>query len=255
MKKLIFAVLLIILMLVSCGKKETIGGFVGNPVHLAAIIKSPDDTLGCTFGWVFTQTPPESNMDILSFQPDSRRYNIFFVPDVAGTYGIQYVIISPDGKVKKRNEFTCEIILDSTKIKEVDTTNMEYAEKAPAPIYESTEIPPGKKSEAFPKKTTPPPAISKTYIKGKNIPKVNGKYTIQLSSYKRYNMAERELARLSQLGIDAYIQKAVFKESGETWYRIRIGTFVSYREAKLTLNDFKKRFQNEDFWIDNVRQD
>ena len=255
MKKSILVILAFSLMLASCGKKEPIRGLVGNPVHLSAVIEAPEDTIGCTFRWVFTQKPPESNLDILSFQPDSRSFSIYFVPDVVGQYTVQNAIIGVDGKDKSKSDFICEIAVDSTKGEASDSAGLDAAENAPAPVYEY-----GKKQKMpgpslAPKKDTTQKPAQKARVKGTAIPKVHGKYTIQISSWKSYDAAEKELSRLSNMGLDAYIQKAIFKETQETWYRIRVGMFDSRGEATLALNDFTKRFPNEKFWIDNVRQD
>ncbi|PIS28601.1 MAG: hypothetical protein COT43_06060 [Candidatus Marinimicrobia bacterium CG08_land_8_20_14_0_20_45_22] len=257
MKKSILVILTFSLMLASCGKKEPIRGLVGNPLHLSAVIEAPEDTIGCSFRWVFSRKPPESNLDILSFQPDSRSFSIYFVPDIAGQYTVQSAIIGADGKDKSKSDFICEIAVDSTKDETSDSAGLGISENAPAPIYETSDK---QKTPQVPSSTTSvkqaaPKPVNKVYDKGKSIPIVSGKYTIQISSWKTYKSAEKELARLSNMGLDAYIQKAVFKETKETWYRIRLGMFDSREEAKQSLNDFKKRYPNENFWIDNVRQD
>ncbi|MDD5765769.1 MAG: SPOR domain-containing protein [Candidatus Marinimicrobia bacterium] len=253
MKKSILVVLAFSLMVASCGKKEPIRGFVGNPLHLSAVVEAPEDTLGCTYRWVFTQKPPESNLDILSFQPDSRSFSIYFVPDVAGQYTVQNAVVDAEGKDKSKNDFICEISIDSTGEGATDTTGV--SESAPAPVYESGTKQKAPSTNIAPKKESVSETVQTGRVKGKAIPKVSGKYTIQISSWQNYNAAEKELTRLSNLGLDAYIQKAIFKETKETWYRIRVGMFDSHSEATSALNDFRNRFPNEKFWIDNVRQD
>ena len=90
---------------------------------------------------------------------------------------------------------------------------------------------------------------------GKNIPKVSGKFTIQIASYKSYEKAEKAVQVLQGLGLDIYIQRAYFSESKEHWYRIRTGTFDSYQDAKVALRDLKSVVPNETPWIDTIREE
>lgn len=259
MKKLLIASLIMTLFFIfGCSKEEKIPGEIGNPIHLADVIESSEDTAGCTFKWSFTTKPPESNMDVLSFQPNSRSFNIYFVPDIEGEYTVQYLLIESSGNVKSEKVFVCEVIEDTTRI--YDTIEPEIA---PPTKIEDALVSSVKKpvERAIPKATYTakrqiPTRPRRPMVKrGKNIPKIKGKYTIQVSSWKSYDGAERALTKISSIGLDAYIQKAHFDETSETWYRIRTGTFDSYKEAKITMNRLGKKIPREQLWVDYLRED
>jgi len=257
MRKIIGFWTLILLVLFSCSKPEKISGIVGKPIYLAPTIKSAEDTLGCSFAWSFTEKPEGSNMDVLSFQPDSRSYNIYFVPDVIGQYVINYAITGSDGKTKASKDLVCEVAEDTTSAAAIQPEEYPLSPavlKAPAPVYTDTKTKPV---------TTPvytPPASKPRYQptgdkRGKSIPKIPGKYTIQISSWKNYASAEKAVSKIANLGLDLYIQKAYFKETDETWYRVRTGNFDRYAAAKQTMVELRSKIPNESLWIDNVRED
>jgi len=253
MKKIIGFWTLILLILFSCSKPEKISGIVGKPIYLAPTIKSAEDTLGCSFAWSFTEKPEGSNMDVLSFQPNSRSYNLYFVPDVIGQYIINYAITGADGKTKASKDLICEVAEDTTSAAAVQPAGYPLspaALNAPTPVYTDTKIKP-EKIPAYPPSATKPTGGKR----GKSIPKIPGKYTIQISSWKNYASAEKSVSKLANLGLDLYIQKAYFKETGETWYRVRTGNFDQYAAAKQTMIELQSKITNESLWIDNVRED
>lgn len=55
-------------------------------------------------------------------------------------------------------------------------------------------------------------------------------YTIQVASYKDIKDAQSQMATLAQKGFSAYKEKTLIK--GETWYRIRVGSFLNLNQAK-----------------------
>jgi len=62
---------------------------------------------------------------------------------------------------------------------------------------------------------------------------VQGTYTIQVASYKTLDDALAQMVILDKKGIAAY--RASVKIDGQTWYRVRIGTFVDYKAARTRL--------------------
>ncbi|HPC35175.1 MAG TPA: SPOR domain-containing protein [Candidatus Marinimicrobia bacterium] len=252
MKKLSITLTILLILLGNCTKKPVVTGIVGNSVNLIPTIKNSEDTTACAFKWSFNAKPAESILDVLSFIPDSRSFSVSFIPDVPGEYELQFLSQDKDGKEKFKQIIKCSVSSDTTQsLKTGSVANQipprdlsapppKYVQPTPAGEYETT-------YSAGPK--------SKAVSAGKNIPKVRGKYTVQLGSYKNYNRAESKLRDFKAHNLDAYIQKAYFKETNETWYRIRTGTFDSYAEAKKVMKDLKARFPNEDLWIDFVRED
>lgn len=252
MKKEFIILLISIFVISACEKREKIPGIVGNPLHLATIIESPEDTAGCKIEWSFLDMPSESNMDILSFQPDSRSFNIYFIPDTPGEYSIHYSIFDAEGKEKDKRDFICEVIEDTTKTEEsteIEQITLKESEIEPPLVYQEPTYPKKYTAEKIAK---PKKAIIR---RGKNIPKIHGKYTIQTSSWTTLENAERALTAFKSFGLDAYIQKAYFEETNETWYRVRTGSFNTYKEAIITKKELKKLLPREQVWIDNVRED
>lgn len=260
MKKMLLIFAVVLLIFIACDKSEPIPGFVGKPVYLAPVVESLEDTLACTYEWNFNDKPEGSNMDILSFQPNSRSFNISFVPDVPGDYVVAYSIFNPAGKLKAEKELVCRIIEDTTTVAETKKEEgyplSEEALNAPAPVYVEAEAAPQSKSTDYqptPPKAAPPKKTSRPA--GQNIPTIPGKYTIQISAWKTYAGAERAVRLLAPLELDLYIQKAVFEETGEVWYRVRTGNFDSRSAAKVALKNLKRKLPHEKLWIDVVRQD
>ena len=57
-----------------------------------------------------------------------------------------------------------------------------------------------------------------------------GTYTIQVAAYKDFKDAVTQMASLAAKGFSPYRVKG--QKDGITWYRIRIGSFATYEEAK-----------------------
>jgi cell division protein FtsN len=66
------------------------------------------------------------------------------------------------------------------------------------------------------------------------------KYNFQTSSWRNKAKAELEAKRLKRLGLDAFITEAYLPQKGGTWYRVRIGSFNSQKEAQefMTKNNY-----------------
>ncbi|MFH2061084.1 MAG: SPOR domain-containing protein [Pseudomonadota bacterium] len=70
--------------------------------------------------------------------------------------------------------------------------------------------------------------------------KVNEKgiYTIQIAAYKNVKDAVTQMAQLEKKGFTSYRVKTIIK--GETWYRIRTGSFLTFAQAKLFIEKLKQ---------------
>lgn len=64
-----------------------------------------------------------------------------------------------------------------------------------------------------------------------NIFMENGKYVVQISSWKNKTIAEREVARYLKKGFQAFLTSADLPGRG-TWYRVRVGYFNTLEEAE-----------------------
>lgn len=250
-KKHLCAFIIFAALLIGCAKKAPISGFVGKPLELTPTLKAPEDSVNCLFKWSFVTKPPESNMDVLSFQPDSRSFTVSFVPDVVGEYEVEFSMTTTDGKEKLKQSFRCSVIEDTSRTAQ-ETAPPPVTVPAPLPQYSR---PAPTATAPAPVYQAPKPAKPKSAIRGREIPKVADKYTIQISSWKSYAKAEDAQRKLAALAIDAYIQKAYFSETKETWYRVRTGNFESYEQARAAMQSLKQKFPEEKFWIDFVRED
>lgn len=248
----LYALIVLLVFATSCAKKVVINGFVGKPVTITPQLKAPEDSVDCLFKWSFVTKPAESNMDVLSFQPDSRSFEVTFVPDVVGEYLVEFTMTTTEGKEQLKQSYTCQISEDTS----------QTAVAPPPPIIIPTtpkqEVPGPSISSTTtyqPSKDVKPKPKPRTIKSAQKIPKMEGKYTIQVSAWKNIAQAEAAKNRLEAVSIDAYIQKAYFPETKMTWYRVRTGSFDSYAEAQAALKDLKTKFPKENFWIDFARQD
>ena len=90
-----------------------------------------------------------------------------------------------------------------------------------------------------PEKTAPknvePPKQQKVQKKANQIkpapkPSKSGVYTVQIAAYKDFKDAVTQMAALEKKGVESYRVKAL--KDGQTWYRVRSGSFASLEEAK-----------------------
>lgn len=59
---------------------------------------------------------------------------------------------------------------------------------------------------------------------------LSGKYTIQIAAYKSFADAVTHMAVLEKKGFSSYRTKG--KKDGINWYRVRIGSFATHKDAK-----------------------
>lgn len=66
----------------------------------------------------------------------------------------------------------------------------------------------------------------------------SGKYTIQIAAYKDFKDAVTQMAQLEKKGFKSYREKTSI--NGETWYRVRAGSFSTLDEAKAFVKKLEK---------------
>ncbi|MBL7013265.1 MAG: SPOR domain-containing protein [Candidatus Marinimicrobia bacterium] len=99
------------------------------------------------------------------------------------------------------------------------------------------------------------PVIQKAKPKpnpGSSIPANFKRFTIQVVSKRDLKSAQKTAAELIMAGYDGYIQKAFFKETNETWYRVRIGSYDNRNSAVAVANAVSKKLGIK-AWVDFVR--
>ena len=65
-------------------------------------------------------------------------------------------------------------------------------------------------------------------------------YNLQVSSWKRRNVADREVDKLIKKGFPAYVIKVYIPKFQGNWHRVRIGPYTSVEEAKDVQSQLKK---------------
>ena len=131
--------------------------------------------------------------------------------------------------------------------------------KETAAAAETMPLKTSRKKLTFKQSATDTPAAAKPTAKPtakparEKIKVPQGIYTIQVAAYKEFKDAVSEMARLEKKGFPSYRVKGV--KDGQTWYRVRTGSFATYAHARKMLEKLKhakinamiiKRETNED---------
>lgn len=80
----------------------------------------------------------------------------------------------------------------------------------------------------------------------------DGKYTIQVSSWRTRAAAEKDAQRFRNAGFDVYIQKAYLPNRGGTWYRVRVGRFMTLEEGRQFAQQLQEMLESG-YWLDVYR--
>lgn len=123
---------------------------------------------------------------------------------------------------------------DAAKNDKKETPKVE--KKEPVKVEQKNQTPGNKKNEN--KSATPivvKPAVKKDISKNvkDNIFMDNGKYVVQISSWKNRAKAEQEVARYLKKGFQTFLAEAEVPGRG-IWYRVRVGYFNTLEEAETT---------------------
>ncbi len=289
MKRYLLALLVMFMTIVitlSCSKKQS--GAVGQAIDITVKKTSENIT---KYLWAFKTKPSDSKLDPRDFLPSDDAEAVSFVPDVPGDYEVIVAMIDVDGK-EYNETFAYDVTGEPLPEKPAeespaaeDNSDManrfgnqatEQAEQTPEAVTPVPVVPSETTADAVktPKpapawkevpenavKTSARTATTKTAAKpgsgvdlANSIPKIKSKFTVQISSFRTYERAKKDLDALKKAGIDAEIQRAYFKDSDELWYRVRAGNFSSKQDARALMNQIKTK-TGKPCWIDNVRED
>ena len=116
----------------------------------------------------------------------------------------------------------------------------------PVPVIESPSAAPAPKPVVKAKPLPPKRTAS--------IPAKTDRYTIQIVSKKMLKDADQYAEKLISQGYDAYIQKVIFKETDEIFYRVRIGSYDNISSAYATAKSVSKELGLAT-WVDFVRKE
>ena len=273
------SIFIILTLFIACSKQSPTT-LVGEAI--IANVANPEEGLDLEYLWEFTNLPDQSsisNSDIDSGEDD---LSITFIPDVPGTYSLEVSVFQYNDEISTQsfhfevldNESLVSDIKDESNISESDeilaknddllyrsdapkwfesedileiTTEMENDKLLPKPqIKEDSErIIPSSPKKVETKKTT-------KSIRGQSIPYDKNRFTIQIASKKELSDAKQVAVDLIDAGYDAYIQKALFKETNETWYRIRVGSYQN-KDTAIAVAESLSKNRPEKAWVDYVR--
>lgn len=82
---------------------------------------------------------------------------------------------------------------------------------------------------------------------------VDGKYTVQVSSWQTRRRAERDAQRFNAKGFETYIQSADLPELGGTWYRVRVGSFATRNDARAMAEQLAALLESG-YWLDRYQK-
>ena len=273
------SIFIILTLFIACSKQSPTT-LVGEAI--IANVANPEEGLDLEYLWEFTNLPDQSsisNSDIDSGEDD---LSITFIPDVPGTYSLEVSVFQYNDEISTQsfhfevldNENLVSDIKDESNISESDeilaknddllyrsdapkwfesedileiTTEMENDKLLPKPqIKEDSErIIPSSPKKVETKKTT-------KSIRGQSIPYDKNRFTIQIASKKELSDAKQVAVDLIDAGYDAYIQKALFKKTNETWYRIRVGSYQN-KDTAIAVAESLSKNRPEKAWVDYVR--
>ena len=273
------SIFIILTLFIACSKQSPTT-LVGEAI--IANVANPEEGLDLEYLWEFTNLPDQSsitNSDIDSGEDD---LSITFIPDVPGTYSLEVSVFQYNDEISTQsfhfevldNENLVSDIKDESNISESDeilakndallnrsdapkwfesedileiTTEMENDKLLPKPQIkkDSERIIPSSPKKVETKKTT-------KSIRGQSIPYDKNRFTIQIASKKELSDAKQVAVDLIDAGYDAYIQKALFKETNETWYRIRVGSYQN-KDTAIAVAESLSKNRPEKAWVDYVR--
>jgi len=278
-----YIIILSLLVLTGCSEKNPTAN-VGDHVTITA--DKPEEGQDLDFIWEWTSVPDNSQVDNSKIMKDETNATIEFIPDVAGLYSLEVSIFQYNDEISTQS-FSYEVLANEIVEKEqedkIKTETTEEVEDAVAELlvennepkwYESesvaavveeasqtTEVPVVglEEPKAPPSPPSPPPATTAKpkkkkakLIRGSSIPYDKERFTIQVASKKELADAKKVVATLIDAGFDAYIQKAVFKETNEIWYRVRVGSYDN-RDTAVAVAESLSSTRLERAWVDFVR--
>lgn len=259
----------------SCSKENPVG-YVGQPVSVR--IDIPDESEDLEFLWELSSIPSNSYLINTDIQAGEDNFSVMFIPDVVGTYSIEASVFQYNDEIETQSftfSITDALQLDTSSISESDQTTLDTlalvellandeneeswydSYNADENLYYPSDTLSSKQYEKekpkLPTKVPPKKAsIKKKRLKGQAIPFDKNRFTIQIASKRRLGDAKKVAAKLIESGYDAYIQKANFKESSETWFRVRVGSYDNRQTASAVAESLSKT-QKETAWVDFVR--
>ena len=275
-RKSIFITLTLIL---GCSKQNPTF-IVGETI--VANVSSFEEDLDLEYLWEFSDLPDNSRISNSDISAGDNNLSISFTPDVSGIYSLEVSVFQYNDEVSTQS-FNFEVLNNESLVSEGNEEsnileNKDIITKNDDPLYNDDESKWFDSEDVFElvsemekdKMTTKPEVEESSLIKipsapkkvttkntpvktrGQSIPYDKNRFTIQISSKKELSDAKKVAVNLIEAGYDAYIQKALFKETNEIWYRIRIGSYQN-KETAIAVAESLSRNRPEKAWVDYVR--
>ncbi len=260
--------------------KQNLTFMVGE--EIVANVSSFEQDLDLEYLWEFSDLPDNSRISNSDISAGDDNLSISFTPDVSGFYSLEVSVFQYNDEISTQS-FNFEVLDNESLASEGEEEsnileNNDILTKNDDPLYNDDESkwfdsedvfelvaemekdtisakPKVEESILIKIPTAPKKVITKkTPVKtrGQLIPYDKNRFTIQISSKKELSEAKKVAVDLIEAGYDAYIQKALFKETNEIWYRIRIGSYQN-KETAIAVAESLSRNRPEKAWVDYVR--
>ena len=279
--KIQFCIFVLLIALISCSEKNPIS-IVGEA--LTVTVKVPEEGTDLEFLWELTNIPDNSNISNSDIKAGDDNISVVFIPDVSGNYSLEVSVFQYNDEISTQS-FNFEVI--GEEMIAMDEENSDVTKEIPSGIniddsiinnkesqwYDSESVSelviamandsiisesiieeaPKEKITKSPLPPKKPPAKKKqSKNRGQSIPFDKNRFTIQISSKKVLSDAKKVAIELIDAGYDAYIQKALFVETNEIWYRIRVGSYDK-KETAIAVAKSLSINRREEAWVDYVR--
>ena len=249
---------------------------------IVANVSSFEEDLDLEYLWEFSDLPDNSRISNSDISAGDDNLSISFTPDVSGIYSLEVSVFQYNDEVSTQS-FNFEVLNNESLVSEGNEEsnileNKDIITKNDAPLYNDDESKWFDSEDVFElvsemdkdTMTTKPEVVESSLInipsapkkvttkntpvktRGQSIPYDKNRFTIQISSKKELSDAKKVAVNLIEAGYDAYIQKALFKETNEIWYRIRIGSYQN-KETAIAVAESLSRNRPEKAWVDYVR--
>ena len=279
--KIQFCIFVLLIALISCSEKNPIS-IVGEA--LTVTVKVPEEGTDLEFLWELTNIPDNSNISNSDIKAGDDNISVVFIPDVSGNYSLEVSVFQYNDEISTQS-FNFEVI--GEEMIAMDEENSDVNKEIPSGINKDDSIINNKESQWYdsesvselviamandsiisesiieeapkekitksplpPKK--PPAKKKQSKNRGQSIPFDKNRFTIQISSKKVLSDAKKVDIELIDAGYDAYIQKALFVETNEIWYRIRVGSYDK-KETAIAVAKSLSSNRRENAWVDYVR--
>jgi len=272
--KIQLCIFILLIALISCSEKNPIS-IVGEAV--TATVKVPEEGADLEFLWELTNIPDNSNISNSDIKAGDDNISVVFIPDVSGNYSLEVSVFQYNDEISTQS-FNFEVIgeemiaMDEEKSSEINKDDSTIENNEPqwydsesvselviamendSIISESIieEVPKEKITKAPLPPKNPPAKKKQSKSRGQSIPFDKNRFTIQISSKKVLSDAKKVAIELIDAGYDAYIQKALFVETNEIWYRIRVGSYDK-KETAIAVAKSLSNNRREKAWVDYVR--